>query len=252
MIVIKSERQINGIRRSCKLAAKTLDVIEEFVIAGVTTEELNQRMSEFITENGAISAPLNYLGYPKETCISLNEVVCHGIPGNRKLKEGDILNIDVTTILDSFYGDTSRMYTVGKITKKAQALLDVTKRCLDIGIENVVPGEKTGRIGYEIAKYAEGLGYGVVHQFCGHGVGIKFHEPPQICHTADSPDDGVVMYPGMVFTIEPMINIGQPEVVIGSDGWTATTIDAKLSAQYEHTLLVTENGVEVLTEPEDK
>jgi methionyl aminopeptidase len=222
-------------------------MIDEFVIAGVTTEELNQRMAEFIAENNAISAPLNYLGYPKETCISINEVVCHGIPGNRKLKKGDILNIDVTTILDSFYGDTSRMFTVGKISKEARALIDVTKTCLDIGIENVMPGEKTGRIGYEITKYAEALGYGVVHQFCGHGVGIKFHEPPQICHRAKSPKEGVLMYPGMVFTIEPMINIGQSGVVIGNDGWTATTIDDTLSAQYEHTLLVTENGVEVLT-----
>jgi methionyl aminopeptidase len=226
-------------------------MIGEYVVAGVTTEELNQRIADFITENGAISAPLNYHGFPKETCISLNEVVCHGIPSSRKLKDGDILNIDVTTILDSFYGDTSRMYSVGEVSNKAKALLKVTKKCLDIGIENVKPGVRTGKIGYEITKYAEGLGYGVVQQFCGHGTGVNFHEPPQICHKASSPDEGVVMYPGMTFTIEPMINVGLPEVEVGSDGWTATTIDDTLSAQYEHTLLVTESGVEILTAPEE-
>jgi len=247
MITIKSKKQISGIRKSCQLAASTLDMIEPFVVEGITTEELNNRIAEFITKNDAIAAPLNYLGYPKECCISLNEVICHGIPDETKLKEGDILNIDVTTILDGYYGDTSRMFTVGQISDEAASLLKITKESLEVGIRQVKPGNKTGRIGHAISKFAEDRGYGVVHQFCGHGVGLQFHEPPQIPHKAN-PNTGVVMRPGMIFTIEPMINIGRPEAIVSEeDRWTATTIDGELSAQYEHTVLVTKSGVEVMT-----
>jgi len=247
MIPIKSAEQIDGIRESCQLAAQTLTMIEPFVVAGVTTDELNTRMADHISKHDAIPAPLNYMGYPKETCISVNDVVCHGIPDGRVLKEGDILNIDVTTILNGYYGDTSRMYTVGKISERAKKLLEVTEQSLNVGIEQVKPGNKTGLIGSAISEYAETKGYGVVHQFCGHGVGLKFHEPPQIPHKCN-PNSGVKMIPGMIFTIEPMINIGRPEAVISeTDRWTATTIDGELSAQAEHTILVTEDGHEILT-----
>ena len=246
-IIIKSRREVEGIRKSCQLAASTLDMIESFVKVGVSTLILNERIARFIEENGATSAPLNYCGYPKETCISLNEVICHGIPDNTTLIEGDVLNIDVTTILNGFYGDTSRMYAVGKVSDEAAELLRVTKRCLSIGIEQVRPGNKTGLIGYYIAKYARSKGYSVVHQFCGHGVGVNFHESPQIPHVARR-HDGVVMCPGMTFTIEPMINIGKAEAIVDeTDNWTARTSDGALSAQYEHTVLVTDDGVEILT-----
>jgi methionyl aminopeptidase len=222
-------------------------MIEPFVVEGVVTDDLNRLMADYISKHDAIAAPLNYMGYPKETCISINDVVCHGIPDDRVLKQGDILNIDVTTILNGYYGDTSRMYSVGEISKEAQRLLEVTNRSLNIGIAQVKPGNKTGLIGSAISEYAEGKGYGVVHQFCGHGVGLMFHEPPQISHKCNA-DSGVQMVPGMIFTIEPMINIGRPEAVISeTDKWTATTIDGELSAQAEHTILVTEDGHEILT-----
>jgi len=178
----------------------------------------------------------------------LNEVICHGIPSETVLKDGDILNIDVTTILDGFYGDTSRMYTVGAISEEKQKLLDVTKHSLEIGIAQVWPGNNTACIGFEIAKYAEAMGFGVVSSFCGHGVGVAFHEPPQIPHKTTDRTSGVVLKKGMTFTIEPMLNQGAAKAVIGEDRWSALTADGKLSAQYEHTLLVTETGVEILTE----
>jgi methionyl aminopeptidase len=250
-IVIKSNREIDGIRRSSQLAARCLKMIEPYVLEGVITKALNKRIADFITENGAYPAPYGYIGYPAETCISLNEVICHGIPNDRRLKKGDILNIDVTTILDGFYGDTSRMYVVGETSQEANKLLEVAHRCLEIGIEQVRPGNKTGLIGYEITKYAEGLGYGIVHQFCGHGVGVEFHESPQIPHKADR-KDGVKMQSGMIFTVEPMVNIGEADAVIDEqDGWTARTADGSLSAQYEHTVLVTSDGAEVLTKLEE-
>lgn len=250
-IIIKSRREITGIKQSCQLASQCLKMIEPYVVEGVSTEELNKIIAEFIRANGATAATFGYGNYPAETCISLNEVICHGIPNRRRLKQGDILNIDVTTILKGFFGDTSKMYSIGKISKKAENLLSVAKKCLEIGIAQVKPGNKTGLIGHKISEYAEGLGYGVVYQFCGHGVGLDFHESPQIAHKSE-PNDGVKMLPGMIFTIEPMINIGSAEAVIDNDKWTARTADGSLSAQYEHTVLVTPDGCEILTKLEEQ
>jgi len=246
-ILIKNSKQIEGIRRSCQLAAETLRHVKSFVEAGVTTADLNRECDKFMRLYGAVPAPLGYMGYPEATCISVNEVICHGIPGEYKLKDGDIVNIDVTTILDGYYGDTSTMFTIGQINEDAQHLLDVTKKCLEIGIRQVKPGNRFGNIGYEIHRYALLQGCTVVYQFCGHGVGIKFHEDPQVPHIAEK-NSGPRMKPGMTFTIEPMINLGSPDAIIDEqDKWTARTTDGKLSAQYEHTVLVTETGVEVLT-----
>ena len=247
-IIIKNEKQIEGIRKSSKLAAQSLVIIEEHIKAGVTTNQLNEIIHNFIIENGAIPATLNYGGFPKSCCISINEVVCHGIPSENVLKNGDILNVDVTTILDGYFGDTSKMFKIGKVSQAAAKLIDVTKEALDIGIAQVFPGNKFGNIGYEINKFVASHGYSVVYEYCGHGIGIKFHEDPQVEHRA-AKDTGPVMKPGMIFTIEPMINIGKPEVITSKkDGWTVTTIDNKLSAQYEHTILVTETGHEILTQ----
>jgi len=248
-IIIKTKEQIEGIRKSSQLAAKCLDFIAPYVKEGVSTGELDRKIEDFIRQNNAIPAPLNYHGFPKATCISPNSVVCHGIPDdNTILKNGDIINIDVTTILDGYYGDTSRMYKVGDVTTQASDLVEATKHCLDLGIGQVKPGNKFGNIGYVISRYAKSKGYSVVFEFCGHGVGIDFHEDPQVEHSARK-NTGAVMKPGMIFTIEPMINLGKPRVNINEeDGWTATTIDNKLSAQFEHTVLVTETGVEVLTD----
>lgn len=255
-IILKNDEQIEGIRKSCKLAAQCLNVVEEYVQPGVTTESLNRIIDEFIRDNGAIPATLNYHGYPKETCISLNEVVCHGIPGDVVLKEGDILNIDVTTILDGYFGDTSRMYSVGEISEEADRLLKITKECLDLGIEQVAPGNPVGQIGYAITQLATACECGVVYQFVGHGTGLSFHEPPQIPHYVPNllfeEVESVIMRAGMVFTIEPMINLGGPDAIISTkDGWTARTADGSLSAQYEHTVLVVEDGVEILTKVEE-
>ena len=240
-------KQIEGIRKSCKLASNTLKHLTQYVQAGITTDELNHLADTFIRQNGAIPAPLNYLGFPKETCISVNEVICHGIPGPYKLKEGDIVNVDVTTILDGYYGDTSTMFTIGKISEDAQHVLNVAKKCLEIGIRQVRPGNYFGNIGWEISRYTTLQLCTVVYQFCGHGVGLHFHEEPQVPHIAPQ-NSGEKMKPGMIFTIEPMINLGTPEAVIDeNDKWTARTADGKLSAQYEHTILVTKHGYEILT-----
>ncbi|MDA3867849.1 MAG: type I methionyl aminopeptidase [Salinivirgaceae bacterium] len=248
-IIIKTKEQIEGIRKSSQLAAQCLDFIEPYVKVGVSTGELDRKIEDFIREHGATPAPLNYHGFPRATCISPNEVVCHGIPSEeRTLKDGDIINIDVTTILDGYYGDTSRMFEVGEIKQEAAQLIDTTKHCLDLGIQQVKPGNRFGNIGFVIGRYAKSKGYSVVYEFCGHGVGIEFHEEPQVEHSARR-NSGQVMLPGMIFTIEPMINLGKSRVKIDeSDGWTATTIDDKLSAQFEHTILVTDDGFEVLTD----
>lgn len=247
-IIIKNEEQIDGIRKSSKLAAQTLQFIAEYVKEGVSTEYLDNLIEKFIRDNGAIPATLNYHGFPKSCCISLNEVVCHGIPSKTTiLKPGDILNIDVTTILNGYYGDTSKMFAVGEISEKAQNLIDATKHCLDLGIQQVKPKNKFGNIGFFISRYAKNKGYSVVYEFCGHGVGLDFHEDPQVDHIARK-NSGAVMKPGMIFTIEPMINEGKAKVKIDKeDGWTARTSDLKLSAQFEHTVLVTQTGVEILT-----
>jgi len=248
-IIIKTPEQIEGIRRSSHLAAQTLDFITEFVRPGVTTSLLDQKIEDFILSHHAVPATKGYNGFPSSSCISPNEVVCHGIPSEKTiLKEGDIINIDVTTILDGFYGDTSRMYTVGEITPLARKLIDATQHCLNLGIQQVKPGNNFGNIGYVISRYIRSVGFSVVYQFCGHGVGLQFHEEPQVDHSSNK-NSGPVMKPGMIFTIEPMINQGNPKTVVDKkDGWTARTIDHRLSAQFEHTVLVTPTGCEVLTD----
>ena len=248
-IIIKSPDQIEGIRRSSQLAAQTLDYIAPFVKAGVSTAALDQKIEAFIRDHGAVAATKGYNGFPASCCISPNEVVCHGIPSPHIiLKEGDILNIDVTTILDGYYGDTSRMYTVGEITPVARKLVDATRHCLDLGIQQVRPGNYFGNIGFVISRYARSQGFSVVYEFCGHGVGVHFHEEPQVDHAARR-NSGPLMRPGMIFTIEPMINQGKPTTTIDrKDNWTARTSDRKLSAQFEHTVLVTPTGYEILTD----
>lgn len=255
-VIIKSEKQIAGIKKSSQLAAQTLEYIKPHIQVGVETTELDRLIEKFIRDHGATPAPLGYKGgspkqppFPKSSCISLNEVVCHGIPNNTILKEGDLVSIDVTTILNGFYGDTAFTFSVGEVSKDAQHLLDVTKKCLELGIKQVRPGGMTGEIGYAIHSYAILQGCAVVEVYCGHGVGLQFHEPPQICHVAKK-GEGVIMFQGMIFTIEPMINLGTAEVIIDEvDQWTVRTADNQLSAQFEHTLLVTNKGFEILTLP---
>lgn len=247
MIVIKTKEQIDGIRASCRLAAACLDYIEPFMKPRVTTDAIDVLLDEYIRSHGATSACLGYRGYPKSSCISINEVVCHGIPSGRELLEGDIVNVDVTTILNGFYGDTSRMYKIGSVSQLADRLVTVTKEALAIGIGQIRPGNHFGDIGDAIADYANAKGFSVVYQFCGHGTGLQFHEEPSICHI-DRKGTGAVMRPGMTFTVEPMLNQQAAEAKILSDGWTAVTIDGGLSAQFEHTVLVTEDGVEILTQ----
>ncbi len=248
-IIIKTGEQIEGIRKSSKLAGEVLRYISEYVREGVSTAYLDQLIHNYIVEHGAIPATMNYNGFPKSCCISLNDVICHGIPAeNVILKNGDILNIDVTTILNGFFGDTSKMYLVGQPSETAIKLVDTTRHCLHLGIQQVRPGNYIGNIGYAISRYAIAQGYTVVYEYCGHGVGLEFHEEPQIDHAARK-NSGPKMRPGMIFTIEPMINEGKPRVKVDeSDGWTARTVDKKLSAQFEHTVLVTETGYEVLTD----
>ena len=248
-IIIKTPEQIEGIRKSAHLAAQALDYAGQFVKEGVDTEFIDDKIDEFIRSHGAISATKGYNGYPKSSCISLNEVICHGIPSKQTiLKPGDILNIDITTILGGYYGDTSRMFTVGEISGEAEDLIEATLHCIDLGIEQVKPGNRFGNIGFVIQRYAKARGYSVVYEFCGHGVGVEFHEEPQVDH-ASRRNTGPEMLPGMTFTIEPMINQGKPKASIDRyDGWTARTVDKKLSAQFEHTVLVTPTGCEVLTD----
>ncbi|MDH4247007.1 MAG: type I methionyl aminopeptidase [Deltaproteobacteria bacterium] len=244
---IKTPTQIAGIRRAGRLAARTLDMLTERIVPGVTTEQINTWVHEFTLQAGAIPAPLNYKGFPKSVCTSINEVVCHGIPEDRALREGDIINVDVTPILDGYYGDSSRMYLVGQVSPAARRLVEVTRQCLERGIAQVRPGGHVGDIGHAIQTFAEGHKFSVVRDFVGHGTGVQFHEDPQIPHFG-RPGRGPVLVPGMVFTIEPMINAGGWPVRILEDQWTAVTADGSLSAQFEHTVLVTEEGVEILTQ----
>lgn len=246
-ILLKTPEQIDGIRKSSRLAAKTLQFAGTLVKHGVTTAYIDAEIEKFMRDNGAVPATKGYKGYKHASCISVNDVICHGIPGPYELKDGDILNIDVTTILGGFYGDTSAMFSVGEISPYAQKLVDVTKECLHIGIEQCFPGNYLGNIGYHINKHAVAHGYSVVYEFCGHGVGVKFHEEPEVSHIAPI-NSGPKLKPGMTFTIEPMINAGKARAKVDKhDGWTARTIDGKLSAQFEHTVLVTAEGVEILT-----
>jgi methionyl aminopeptidase len=244
-IIIKSPTQIAGIRKSCQLAKACLKMIEEFVVEGVTTQELDEIIDHFIVQHKATSACRGYHHYPAATCISVNEAICHGIPNNYKLKNGDILNIDVTTVLDGYYGDTSTMYTVGEISPESQKLLKVTKECLEIGIQQVKPGNWTGNIGYWVENHATKNGCSTVRDLCGHGVGLFFHEPPEIPFFGKK-YTGVRLLPGMTITIEPMVCLGHWKINKLDDGWTIVTADGKRSAQYEETVLVTESGCEIL------
>lgn len=237
----------DGMRQAGRLAAQVLDMIGEHVQPGVSTDELDAICHAYITGPlGAVPAPLNYRGFPKSICTSINHVVCHGIPDEKPLREGDIVNIDVTYILDGWHGDSSRMYPVGQIKRAAERLLEVTHECLMRGVAAVKPGARTGAIGAAIQSYAEAERCSVVRDFCGHGVGRLFHDAPNILHYG-SANEGVEMRPGMIFTIEPMINLGRPHVKVLADGWTAVTRDRSLTAQYEHTVGVTEDGCEIFT-----
>lgn len=235
-----------GMRKAGQLAAEALDMLTEHVRPGTTTEELDEMVLDFAIAHDAYPAPLNYRGFPKAICTSINHVVCHGIPGPKSLREGDIVNIDVTLIVDGWHGDTSRMYTVGEVSRRADRLIAVTYEALQRGIAAVKPGASTGHIGAAIQSYAEAERCSVVRDFCGHGLGRVFHDRPNILHYGEE-GDGVLMEPGMLFTIEPMINLGKPHVKVLPDGWTAVTRDRELSAQFEHTVGVTETGCEVFT-----
>ncbi len=245
-IKIHDEAAFEGMRKAGKLAAETLDFITPHVVPGVTTDELDRLCHGFIVGHGAIPAPLNYRGFPRSICTSINHVVCHGIPGPKKLLDGDIVNIDITVIVDGWHGDTSRMFLVGKVGVQAAKLVDVTYECMMRGVELVRPGIRLGEIGHAIQTYAEKHRYSVVRDFCGHGIGRVFHDSPSVLHFG-RPGSGPVLKPGMFFTVEPMINAGRHEVKILDDGWTAVTRDKKLSAQFEHTIAVTETGYEIFT-----
>ena len=246
-IPIYSLEDFNGIRKAGKLAAKILDKLQNLIKPGISTEEINIYCHNMIIENNAIPAPLNYKGFPKSICTSVNHVVCHGIPSKDKiLQNGDIINVDITVILDGWHGDSSRMFAAGKINQKIENLLKTTYECLLIGIKNAKPGQYLGDVGYEIQKYAESKNYSVVRDFCGHGIGKQFHTPPSVLHYGNL-GEGPLIKPGMFFTIEPMINIGNWPVKILNDGWTAVTKDKSLSSQFEHTIGITNNGNEIFT-----
>lgn len=245
-IVLHGEEDFAGMRRAGRLAAEVLDMIADHVKPGVSTEELDRLCHDFIVAHGAVPAPLGYRGFPKSICTSVNHVVCHGIPSARRLEEGDVLNIDVTVVLDGWHGDSSRMYVAGRPSVKAQRLMDVTYEAMMRGIAVIRPGVTLGDLGFAIQSYVERQRFSVVREFCGHGLGRSFHEPPNVLHFG-RPGEGVVLKPGMFFTVEPMVNAGRPEVKILEDGWTAVTRDRSLSAQFEHTIGVTETGCEIFT-----
>lgn len=246
-VTIKSPDEIEKMRVAGRLAAEVLEMIEPYVKPGITTNELNDICHQYITEvQQAIPAPLDYNGFPKSICTSVNHVVCHGIPNDKKLKNGDIINIDVTVIKDEFHGDTSKMFFVGNVPPFAERLVQITQECLYLGIRMVKPGCPLGDIGAAISAHAEKNRFSVVREYCGHGIGRIFHEDPQVLHYG-RPGTGMTLEPGMTFTIEPMINLGKRHVRLLADEWTVVTKDHKLSAQWEHTILVTEDGYEVLT-----
>tara|TARA_B100000315_G_scaffold187814_1_gene177474 strand:+ start:1277 stop:2071 length:795 start_codon:yes stop_codon:yes gene_type:complete len=245
-IKIHTIADFEAMRKAGRLAAETLDMIADYVVPGVTTEELDRLCAEFVADHGAVSAPLNYRGFPKSVCTSVNHVVCHGIPGEKTLAEGDIVNIDVTPIVDGWYGDSSRMFCAGEVSVKAKRLVDITYESLLKGIEVVKPGATVGDIGFAIQSFVQPHRYSIVRDFCGHGLGRVFHDAPNILHFGN-PGEGAVLREGMFFTIEPMVNIGRPEVKILADGWTAVTKDRSLSAQFEHTIGVTSDGCEIFT-----
>ena len=246
-VPIHGEADFAGMRVAGQVAAAMLDFITPYVQPGVTTGELNDLCEQFAQDHGAISAPLGYKGFPKSVCISANHVVCHGIPGDRKLLDGDIINIDVTPTVDGWHGDSSRMYLVGdKVPLRARKLVDVTYDAMMLGIAAIKPGATLGDIGYAIQSFVEPQRFSIVRDFCGHGTGQIFHEAPSVLHYG-RPGEGLILLPGMIFTVEPMINAGRSEVKILDDGWTAVTRDRSLSAQFEHSVGVTETGVEIFT-----
>ncbi len=245
-ITIHAPADFAGMRAAGRLAAETLDMIAPHVRPGVSTASLDRLCHDFITAHGAVPAPLNYRGFPKSICTSINHVVCHGIPGERRLEAGDVLNIDVTVVLDGWHGDSSRMFCAGPSSTRARNLIDVTHEALLRGVRAVRPGATLGDVGHAIQSFVESHRFSVVRDFCGHGIGRRFHEAPNVLHFG-RPGDGPVLKPGMFFTIEPMVNAGRPEVKVLDDGWTAVTRDRSLSAQFEHMVGVTEAGVEVFT-----
>lgn len=246
-VSIKTADEIEKMRVAGRLAAEVLDMIGPHVVPGVTTDELNTLCHEHIVKvQQAIPAPLNYRGFPKSICTSVNHQVCHGIPGPKRLKKGDIVNIDITVIKDGFHGDTSRMFYVGEPSQPARRISEIAYDCLMIGIDMVRPGVRLGDIGHAIQRHAESLNCSIVREYCGHGIGRKFHEDPQVLHYG-TPGTGLELRPGMTFTIEPMVNIGKRHVKLLPDQWTVVTKDHSLSAQWEHTILVTDSGHEILT-----
>ena len=251
-ITIKTPAEIDKMRIAGKLAAEVLDMIAPHVVPGISTNELDQICHNYIVdEQDAIPAPLNYRGFPKSICTSVNNTVCHGIPNVKKLKNGDIINIDITVIKDEYHGDTSKMFYVGDVSPFAKRLCKTTQETLFLGIKQVKPGATLGDIGHAIQKHAESNHFSVVREFCGHGIGKKFHEDPQVLHYG-KPGEGEVLKTNMIFTIEPMINQGKRHIKVLKDNWTAVTKDRSLSAQWEHTILVTENGYEILTLREEE
>ncbi len=252
MISIKSQREISLMRQTSTLAKSTLEYIGDYLRPGISTEKVNDLCHDYITSHGAYPSPLNYNGFPKSICTSLNEVICHGIPDkNTIVKDGDILNIDVTTYLNKFHGDTNKTFLIGNVSEDIRKLVNITYRCLWEGISQVRPGGHIGDIGAVIVEMAQDYGYSVVREYCGHGIGREFHEAPQVIHDAKR-GTGVEIRPGMTFTIEPMINVGNRNCELLKDGWTVVTADRKWSAQFEHTILVTEDGHNVLTLREEE
>lgn len=246
-IIIKTAAEIEKMRVAGKLTAEVLEMIAEYVVPGVTTNELNQICHDYIVDvQKAIPAPLNYRGFPKSICTSVNQQVCHGIPSDKKLKSGDIVNVDITVIKDGYHGDSSKMFAVGTVSQYAQRLMSVTREAMFLGIEQVKPGCTLGDIGYAIQTHAENNRYAVVQEYCGHGIGKSFHEDPQVLHYG-KPNTGARLEAGMIITIEPMLNIGKRHVKVLGDAWTVITKDRSLSAQWEHTVLVTPTGYEILT-----
>lgn len=246
-VQIKSPEAIKRMRVAGRLAADVLDMIGPHVEPGVTTDELDAICYDYITRvQEAIPAPLNYRGFPKSICTSVNHQVCHGIPGNKRLKRGDIVNVDVTVIKDGYHGDTSKMFCVGEPSVLARRLVNITREAMFRGIRAVCPGATLGDVGHAIQQFVEAQGYSVVREYCGHGIGREFHEDPQVLHYG-KPGEGLMLLPGMCFTIEPMVNAGKRFIKLLPDGWTVVTKDRSLSAQWEHTILVTEEGHEVLT-----
>ena len=246
-ISIKTDAEIEKMRIVGKLAAEVLEFIEPHIVPGITTNEIDQLCHNYIVDvQQAIPAPLNYRGFPKSICTSVNHTICHGIPNDKALKKGDIINVDITVIKDNYHGDTSKMFYIGEVAAHAKRLCVITQECLMLGIDQVKPGCTLGDIGYAIQKHAEANRYSVVREFCGHGIGKKFHEEPQVLHYG-RPGEGITLQAGMILTIEPMVNIGKRHIKVLKDGWTALTKDRSLSAQWEHTLLVTPTGYEILT-----